>query len=163
VAETLDPDLTANGNTTFQVEAHGPLMNPNLRGRIDVQNASLSLEDLPNGLSQLHGTLEFSQNRLQIKSLTAMTGGGQLSLAGYLAYQHGIYADLTATGSGIRIRYPQGVSSLGDASLRQRLGRNAAEYAQNYAWENIAAQIVGIYNDVVNAAVRSQSLQHQVL
>jgi D-inositol-3-phosphate glycosyltransferase len=52
---------------------------------------------------------------------------------------------------------------LGDASLRQQLGRNAAEYAQNYAWENIAAQIVGIYNDVVNAAVRSQSLQHQVL
>jgi len=50
----------------------------------------------------------FSQNRLEIKSLTAMTGGGQLSLAGYLAYQHGIYADLTATGSGIRIRYPQG-------------------------------------------------------
>jgi len=124
VAETLDPDLTAGGNTTFQVEAHGPLMNPNFRGRIDIQNASLSLEDLPNGLSQLHGTLEFSQNRLQIKSLTAMTGGGQLSLAGYLAYQHGIYADLTATGSGIRIRYPQGVSSLGDASLRLQGPRN---------------------------------------
>ena len=28
--------------------------------------------------------------------------------AGYLAYQHGIFADLTATGAGIRIRYPQG-------------------------------------------------------
>jgi translocation and assembly module TamB len=118
VAETLDPDLTANGNTTFQLEAHGPMMNPSLRGRIDIQNASLSLEDLPNGLSQLHGSLEFSQNRLEIKSLTAMTGGGQLSVAGYLAYQHGIYADLTVTGSGIRIRYPQGVSSLADASLR---------------------------------------------
>jgi len=124
LAETLDPDLTASGNTTFQVEAHGPLMNPNLRGRIDIQNASLSLEDLPNGLSQLHGTLEFNQSRLEIKSLTAMTGGGQLSLAGYLAYQHGIYADLTATGSGIRIRYPQGVSSLADASLRLQGPRN---------------------------------------
>jgi translocation and assembly module TamB len=124
LAETLDPDLTANGNTTFQLEAHGPMMNPSLRGRIDIQNASLSLEDLPNGLSQLHGSLEFSQNRLEIKSLTAMTGGGQLSLAGYLAYQHGIYADLTATGSGIRIRYPQGVSSLADASLRLQGPRN---------------------------------------
>ncbi len=118
VAETLDPDLTASGNTTFQVEAHGPLMNPNLKGRIDFQDAALSLEDLPNGLSQLHGTLEFNQNRLEVKSLTAMTGGGLLSVTGYLAYQHGIYADLTATGSGIRIRYPQGVSSLADASLR---------------------------------------------
>ncbi len=117
IAETLDPDLTASGTTTFQVEAHGPLMNPGLAGRIDFQNGELSLEDLPNGLSQLHGTLEFNQNRLEVKNLTAMTGGGLLSLAGYLAYQHGLYADLTATGNGIRIRYPQGVSSLANASL----------------------------------------------
>jgi translocation and assembly module TamB len=117
VAETLDPDLTASGNTKFEVEARGPLMNPGLSGRIDFEDGALSLEDVPNGLSQLHGTLEFNQNRLEIKSLTAMTGGGQLSLAGYMAYQHGIFANLTATGAGIRIRYPQGVSSLADASL----------------------------------------------
>ncbi|MGO9776910.1 MAG: translocation/assembly module TamB domain-containing protein [Terracidiphilus sp.] len=117
LAETLDRDLTASGNTTFQVEAHGPLMDPSLSGRIDFQDAALSLEDVPNGLSQLHGTLEFNQNRLEVKSLTAMSGGGLLSLGGYLAYQHGLFADLTATGTGIRIRYPQGVSSLADAQL----------------------------------------------
>jgi translocation and assembly module TamB len=72
---------------------------------------------VPNGLSQLHGTLEFNQNRLEVRSLTAMSGGGLLSVAGYLAYQHGIYADLSATGKGIRIRYPQGVSSLADATM----------------------------------------------
>ncbi len=124
IAETLDPDLTASGTTTFQVEAHGPLDNPGLRGRIDFQNGSLALEDLPNGLSQLHGTLEFNQNRLEVKSLTAMTGGGLLSLGGSLAYQHGIYADLTATGNGIRIRYPQGVSSLADATLHLQGSQN---------------------------------------
>ncbi len=117
VAETLDRDLTASGNANFQVEAHGPMMNPDLRGQINFQNGSLSLEDLPNGLSQLHGTLEFNQNRLEVKSLTAMTGGGLLSVNGYLAYQHGLYADLTATGTGVRIRYPQGVSSLADAKF----------------------------------------------
>lgn len=118
LAETLDPDLTANGTTTFQVEAHGPLNNPGLRGRIDFQNASLALEDLPNSLSQLKGTLEFNQNRLEVRSLTAVTGGGQLSVGGYLAYQHGIFADLTVNGKGVRIRYPDGVSSLADANLR---------------------------------------------
>ena len=100
------------------MEAHGPLKNPGLRGRIDFENGSLSLEDLPNGLSQLHGTLEFNQNRLEVTSLTAMSGGGLLSVGGSLAYQHGIYADLSVTGKGIRIRYPQGVSSLADATLR---------------------------------------------
>jgi len=115
--EMIDSDVTAGGTTTFEVEAHGPLANPSLRGRIDFNNGSLSLEDIPNGLSQLHGTLEFNRNRLEVRSLTAMTGGGQLSLGGYLAYQQGIYADLSVTGKSIRIRYPQGVSSLADLTL----------------------------------------------
>jgi translocation and assembly module TamB len=118
LAESLDPDLTASGTTTFQIEAHGPLQHPDLHGRVDFDNGSLSLEDLPNGLSQLHGTLEFSQNRLEVRSLTAMSGGGLLSVGGSLSYQHGIYSSLTVTGKNIRIRYPQGVSSLADASLR---------------------------------------------
>ena len=124
LAETLDPDLTASGTTTFQVEAHGPLQNPGLRGRVDFENASLALEDMPNSLSQLHGTLEFNQNRLEVKSLTATTGGGLLSVSGFLAYQNGIFADLSVSGKGIRIRYPQGVSSLADANLHLQGPRN---------------------------------------
>ncbi len=124
LAETLDRDLTASGTTTFQVEAHGPLKKPNLQGRVEFQNGSLSLEDLPNGLSQLHGSLDFSQDRLEVKTLTAMSGGGLLSVTGYLAYQRGIYADLSVTGKGIRIRYPQGVSSLADATLHLQGSQN---------------------------------------
>ncbi|HEY2859113.1 MAG TPA: translocation/assembly module TamB domain-containing protein [Terracidiphilus sp.] len=116
--ETIDSDITASGNTNFQIEAHGPLANPDLRGRVEFQNGSIALEDLPNSLSQLHGTLEFNQNRLEIRSLTALTGGGQLSIGGYLAYQHGLYANLSLTGRSVRIRYPSGVSSLADASLQ---------------------------------------------
>jgi translocation and assembly module TamB len=116
--QTLDPDVTAAGAATFQVEAHGPLHDLGLRGQLDLENGSLSLEDVPNGLSQIHGTLEFNQNRLEVRSLTAMSGGGQLSVAGYLAYQGGIYANLTVTGKQVRIRYPEGVSSLADTKLR---------------------------------------------
>jgi translocation and assembly module TamB len=124
LAETVDSDLTASGTTTFQVEAHGTVSNPDLRGRIDFQNASLSLEDVPNGLSQLHGTLEFNQNRLEVKSLTAMSGGGLLTVGGYLSYQHGIYADLSVTGNQVRIRYPAGVSSLADTTLHLQGSQN---------------------------------------
>ena len=124
VAQTIDPDLTASGDSTFQIEAHGTLDNPGLRGQIDFKDASLSLEDIPNGLSQLRGTLEFNQNRLEVRSLTAMSGGGLLSVAGYLAYQNGLFADLTVTGKDIRIRYPEGVSSLADATLRLQGSQN---------------------------------------
>jgi translocation and assembly module TamB len=124
LAQTLDHDLTAGGSSTFQVEAHGPVSNPELKGRIDFQNGALSLEDIPNGLSQLHGTLEFNQNRLEVKSLTAMSGGGLLSVSGSLAYQHGLFADLSVTGKGIRIRYPVGVSSQADATLHLQGSQN---------------------------------------
>jgi translocation and assembly module TamB len=53
-----------------------------------------------------------------VKSLTAMSGGGQLSVSGYLSYQHGLYADLSLKGQSIRIRYPQGVSSAADIKLQ---------------------------------------------
>jgi len=124
LAETLDPDLTASGVTAFKVEAHGPLQHPGLQGSIDFQNGSLSLEDIPNGLSQLHGTLEFNQDRLEVKSLTAMSGGGLLSVTGFLAYQHGIYANLSVTGKEVHIRYPQGVTSLADAKLQLQGSQN---------------------------------------
>src|ERR1019366_4574635 len=97
---------------------------PVLQGKVQFQNASLALQDFPNGLSQIKGTLEFNQNRLEVRSLTAMTGGGQLSVSGYLAYQHGIFADLSLSGKGIRIRYPQGVSSLADANLQLQGNQN---------------------------------------
>ena len=44
---------------------------------------------------------------------------------------------------------------LGDISLRKRLGKNAAEYAQSYAWPKIAAQLVEIYSDVIRTTTRS--------
>jgi translocation and assembly module TamB len=117
LGQMLDPDLTASGTTTFQVEAHGPLKDPGLRGQVQFHNGSLALEDIPNGLSQLQGTLEFNQDRLEVKSLSAVSGGGQLAVTGYLAYQHGLYADLRVDGKGIRIRYPNGVSSLADGDF----------------------------------------------
>ncbi|MHB8776513.1 MAG: glycosyltransferase [Anaerolineales bacterium] len=39
---------------------------------------------------------------------------------------------------------------LGNADLRDQMGRYAAEYAVDYAWETIAAQIVGVYNDILS-------------
>lgn len=118
LAETLDPDLTASGMTRFEVQARGTIENPRLSGRIQFENASLALQDLPNSLSQLQGTLVFNQNRLEVQSLTARTGGGNLSIGGYLAYQQGLYAALSLTGQNVRIRYPEGVSSLADANLQ---------------------------------------------
>ncbi|UWZ83853.1 translocation/assembly module TamB domain-containing protein [Occallatibacter riparius] len=118
IAQSFDPDLTATGNSIFEVEAHGPLADPELRGRVKIENGAFALEDIPNGISQLNGTLEFNKNRLEIRQLQAVTGGGKVDIGGYLAYQHGLFSNLTVTAQGVRIRYPEGVSSMVDANLQ---------------------------------------------
>ena len=39
---------------------------------------------------------------------------------------------------------------LNDANLREAMGRRAAEYAQSYTWDKIAAQIVNVYQALLN-------------
>jgi translocation and assembly module TamB len=118
LAQTFDPDITSSGHVDFFVDAGGTMQNPNLVGQVKFANAAISLGDLPNGLSQINGILVFDQNRLTVQSLTAVTGGGRLSIGGFITYQQGIYIDMSATGKDVRIRYPQGVSSMADANFR---------------------------------------------
>jgi D-inositol-3-phosphate glycosyltransferase len=40
-------------------------------------------------------------------------------------------------------------SLMSDPDLRAQMGQQAAEFARGYAWEKIAAQIVGLYEDVL--------------
>ncbi|HVJ07776.1 MAG TPA: translocation/assembly module TamB domain-containing protein [Acidisarcina sp.] len=118
LAQTLNPDIASSGRVDFVVDARGTLDRPDLSGQVRFTNGVVTLQDLPNGLSQINGTLQFNQDRLDVKSLTAQTGGGQLKIGGYITYQQGLYGDLTASGKNIRMRYPTGVSSMGDANLR---------------------------------------------
>lgn len=118
LAQTVDSDITASGHVDFNVDAVGTFQRPSLTGQVKFTNVAMALQDFPNGLSQMTGTLEFDQDRLDVKSLTAVSGGGKLQLGGFVTYQQGLYGDLTATAKDVRIRYPQGVSSMADAKLR---------------------------------------------
>ena len=118
LAQTLDTDLTSSGRVKFTVDVRGTTRKPDLRGMVQFTDVNLGLQDLANGLSQVNGTLTFDQDRLQVEKLTGMTGGGQLELGGYVGFSNGLYADLTARGDAVRLRYPPGVSSTANADLR---------------------------------------------
>jgi translocation and assembly module TamB len=123
--QTLYPDVASSGQVTFTMDTNGVFNRPELTGQVKLTNVAMNTEGLPNGLSQLNGTLEFDQDRLQVKNLTGTTGGGQVSITGYVTYQQGIYGDLTATGTDIRIRYPAGVSSMVNTKLRLQGTQNS--------------------------------------
>jgi len=55
---------------------------------------------------------------MQIETLKAHTGGGDLDLGGFIAYRNGFYFDVTGNGNDVRLRYPPGLSASANASLR---------------------------------------------
>lgn len=114
---TFDPDILASGKMEFTVAAGGRVSKPVLTGRVQVDNVNVAMDGVPNGLSNMSGTLVFNRDRLQVEKLTATTGGGQLNIGGSIRYQNGIYADLTATGDAVRVRL-YGLSATANAKLR---------------------------------------------
>jgi translocation and assembly module TamB len=118
LAQMLDSNLDASGRVDFKVNADGTFAHPGLTGDVKFTDVSVAVLDFPNGLSKMNGTLQFNQDRLDVKDLTAVSGGGKLSVGGFVTYQQGIYADLTASAKDVRIRYPQGTSTMLNAKLR---------------------------------------------
>lgn len=118
LAETLDTDIISSGHVDFSVTAQGNTQAPDLTGQVKFTNVNVALEDYTNGLSRMNGTLVFDQDRLDFRDVTAYSGGGLIKVGGFATYHHGLYTELTATANQVRIRYPEGITSTANASLR---------------------------------------------
>ena len=73
--------------------------------------------DAPLGVEQLNGTLDLKGDRVQISSLSAVVGGGKVSVGGSIRYRPNVAFDLALQGEAIRLRYPQGLRSILDTNL----------------------------------------------
>ncbi|HZL29017.1 MAG TPA: translocation/assembly module TamB domain-containing protein [Acidobacteriaceae bacterium] len=131
LAHTFDPDLIASGKVTFKMAVDGRMKTPQLRGDVQFVHVNVALDGVPNGLTDLNGSLVFNQNRLDVKDLVGTTGGGKLRIGGALSYQQkGIYADLTATGDVVRVRL-YGLSATANAQFRLQGGPQSALLSGN--------------------------------
>src|SRR5258708_3849234 len=122
---TFDPNLITSGKVEFTVAAGGQVNNPALTGKVQFDRVNIAMDGIPNGLSDMNGTLVFNQDRLQVESLTAKTGGGGLKVGGSIRYRNGIYADLTAPGGVGRGRL-YGLCANAKADLKLQGGSNRA-------------------------------------
>ncbi|MBB5339701.1 translocation/assembly module TamB domain-containing protein [Tunturiibacter gelidoferens] len=118
---TFDSDVISTGKVEFTVGAGGYVMNPELTGRVQFDKVNVAIDGVPNGLSNMNGTLVFNDDRLQVQSLTATTGGGTLKIGGFIRYKNGLYADLSATGDVVRVRL-YGLSATANANLKLQGG-----------------------------------------
>ncbi len=111
-------ELQAGGSSALKVTIAGSIDEPTVRGRMELQNASLRSEDFPNGLSQVQGVVRFDRKRLRIEKLTAASGGGVLRLNGTALYGgEATSYRFSATAEHVRLRYPANLSSTVDGQL----------------------------------------------
>lgn len=115
----FNPDFTSSGAVAVNLTAAGTLQHPRMQGRLQVSKGTIQYRDLPSALSDLNGSLVFNQDRLQVETLTAQVGGGQVNFGGYATiYNRQLNFDLTLQAQDVRLRYPAGISSMSTADLR---------------------------------------------
>ena len=118
VLEEFNPDMVTSGVATVNATVRGTLDQPQLLGRFELKNASLYMTDVPNGLDQANGVIVFDPNRATIEKLTATSGGGRITLSGFIVYGTGEPTfRIQARAEGVRIRYPEGLSTSSNAAL----------------------------------------------
>ena len=124
IAHLINPQLITSGKVTFDAGVAGRVKNPSLVGRVNFDNANLAIDGIPNGLSNLTGNMVFNQNRLEVDNISGTSGGGKITLKGYIGYQKGIFSDLTANIDTVRVRYA-GLSTTTNATVRLQGGQQA--------------------------------------
>jgi len=116
--QLLNPDLLARGNATVAATIRGSIRNPQMNGRLELTGASLYLNDVPNGMDNASGVILFDRNRATIERLSADTGGGTVSLGGFLEFGEPLLYRLRAEARQVRVRYPEDVSTTFNAELQ---------------------------------------------
>lgn len=121
IAHTFDRDVIADGKVSFNVQVAGRVKEPAFTGTVDFEHVDASIDGVSNGLTDLNGQLAFNENRLEVKSLKATTGGGQLDFTGFVMYRGGLYAELALNAEKVRYRL-NGLSTTANANLKLQGG-----------------------------------------
>jgi len=118
ILRELSHDLNTSGTLTADASVRGPFDAPQVNGRMEIHDAAMDIADLPNGISKASGVVLFTGDRATIQSLSGETGGGKIEISGFAGYGGGpVIFRLHAQAAQVRVRYPEGVSTIADASL----------------------------------------------
>jgi translocation and assembly module TamB len=119
LADGMVSGLEVQGKAEVDAAVSGTLDSTRITGKIHVIGASAHYATLPVGLSNMNGDFIFNRDRMQFNNVTAEAGGGNLQLSGSLVYSEaGPRYDVQCTATSVRVRYPPGLSWLGNAVLR---------------------------------------------
>jgi translocation and assembly module TamB len=117
ILQIFEPTLKSSGTIALDVRAAGSSAQPQLQGQLQLKDISMSAVDVPVGLEKLNGTVDISNDHVQISNMSGHVGGGEVSLGGSISYRPSVQFNLALQGKSVRLRYPDGLRSLLDANL----------------------------------------------
>jgi len=117
IMRIVSPDLQSSGTVALDVRTSGSAKNPLVQGQVRLQNISMTTPDAPVSVDKLNGTLELTNERVQISSLAGEVNGGQISAGGSIEYRPNLQFNIALQGKSIRLRYPEGLRTLLDSNL----------------------------------------------
>jgi translocation and assembly module TamB len=113
ILQIFNPNMLASGASVVDMSVRGPLTEPQIDGRLQLQNASLFLRDVPNGLDQANGLFLFDRNRATVQNLSAVTGGGNIAFetGSFVGFRGAaLVYSVRAKAQNVRYRSPDGLS-----------------------------------------------------
>jgi outer membrane protein assembly complex protein YaeT len=112
-------DLRANGPIAVAGGLTGTLAAPRFAGTAEFQNASVRIPGFPQMIDAITGTLTFREDRIEINSVRARLGGGQIVLGGTVMLDGMTPKSVRVTlqGTEVAIRYYEGLTVEGNFTL----------------------------------------------
>ena len=114
----LEPNLQASGQAQISVTISGSPAAPRLNGVVRIENVNLGGPGLPIRFSGLNGEVELEGERATLKSLRGTSGGGTISVEGFVTLALPPRLDLSAKLDQVRVPYPFEFTSILSGSLR---------------------------------------------
>ncbi|OFW37236.1 MAG: hypothetical protein A3F70_12740 [Acidobacteria bacterium RIFCSPLOWO2_12_FULL_67_14] len=113
------PDIRASGRASLAATFEGPMRDPFVTGTMTVENGRIRHFNLPHALESIAGPVRFDTRSVRLDEVSARLGGGLVRFGGRIDIEsyRPTRIDVTMTGEGMRLRFPEGMRSLVDADL----------------------------------------------
>jgi len=113
------PNIRSTGQATLEATLDGPMRTPVVSGTMTIDEGRIRQFDFPHALENINGVVRFDSRGVTLDEVTAQLGGGSVQFGGRIGiegYRPG-RLDVTMNGQNMRLRFPEGMRSVVDASL----------------------------------------------
>ncbi len=115
--QLFDPQYDSSGQLTLNVNARGTRAHPQLSGVVRISNGAFQAPGAPLGAENVNAEFDVSSERVDIKSFTAVSGGGDVTAQGSATYRPAVEFNVVLGAKHVRLRYPEGLRTVFDSTL----------------------------------------------